>query len=354
MKIYWTKEKCQEEALKYETRNNFQIKSGSAYTKAFKNEWLDEICSHMKIIRKSNGYWTKEKCQEEALKYETRKIFHINSNSAYLISHKNEWLDEICSHMNEIIKPKNYWTKEKCQEEALKYKNKSDFLKNSIAYFISIKKGWLNDICSHMIITGNRYKRCIYAAEFDNNHVYIGLTYNINTRIENHKDKRKNTTVYKYIQKNNKLPIFKKISDYIEVNEASKLEGIILEEYKKNGWIILNKVKCGAVGGGIFYWTKEKCQEEALKYKTRKELHKKNSSVWVSSINNKWLDEICFHMINNGRLQVKNGFWQIKENCRVEALKYKTRSEFSRNGNGAYKSCIKNKWIDELCYHMLF
>lgn len=29
-------------------------------------------------MRKPNNYWTKERCQEEALKYETRKDFNKN------------------------------------------------------------------------------------------------------------------------------------------------------------------------------------------------------------------------------------------------------------------------------------
>ena len=30
--------------------------------------------------------------------------------------------DDICSHMIEILKPRGYWTKENCQKESLKYK----------------------------------------------------------------------------------------------------------------------------------------------------------------------------------------------------------------------------------------
>ena len=44
------------------------------------------------------------------------------------------------------------WTKNKCTEEALKYNNKKDFYtKSSYAYKKSCQKGWMKDICSHMI-----------------------------------------------------------------------------------------------------------------------------------------------------------------------------------------------------------
>ena len=46
---YWTKEKCHEEALKYNTRGEFQKKSSTAYVKSRKEKWLDEICIHMKL-----------------------------------------------------------------------------------------------------------------------------------------------------------------------------------------------------------------------------------------------------------------------------------------------------------------
>lgn len=42
-----------------------------------------------------NGYWTKEKCHVEALKFKYKIEFLKNSASAYVISRKNSWLDEI-------------------------------------------------------------------------------------------------------------------------------------------------------------------------------------------------------------------------------------------------------------------
>jgi hypothetical protein len=49
--------------------------------------------------RKPNGYWTKEKCQEEALKYNSRFEFQRNSNGSYHYALRKKWLDEICQHM---------------------------------------------------------------------------------------------------------------------------------------------------------------------------------------------------------------------------------------------------------------
>jgi hypothetical protein len=43
------------------------------------------------------NYWTKENCNSEALKYKSRKDFELGSPSAYNQSKLKGWLDEICS-----------------------------------------------------------------------------------------------------------------------------------------------------------------------------------------------------------------------------------------------------------------
>ena len=55
--------------------------------------------------------------------------------------------------MNKIkVKPAGYWTKEKCYNESIKYKYRSDFQKGCIsAYTISVRNKWLDEICQHMI-----------------------------------------------------------------------------------------------------------------------------------------------------------------------------------------------------------
>lgn len=44
---YWTLERCKKDALKYNSRSEWQKKSGSVYGCAGKNGWRDECCLHM-------------------------------------------------------------------------------------------------------------------------------------------------------------------------------------------------------------------------------------------------------------------------------------------------------------------
>ena len=44
---YWTKEKCKEEALKFSLRSDFKNMSAVAYRKCIDNRWLEELTTHM-------------------------------------------------------------------------------------------------------------------------------------------------------------------------------------------------------------------------------------------------------------------------------------------------------------------
>jgi hypothetical protein len=44
-------------------------------------------------------YWNFEKCKEESLKYKNRTEFWKKSSYVYSICRKNKWLNEICNHM---------------------------------------------------------------------------------------------------------------------------------------------------------------------------------------------------------------------------------------------------------------
>jgi hypothetical protein len=289
--------------------------------------------------------WTKEKCHEEALKYKGRTEFHLGCEGAYNASKHNNWLDEICSHMILKIKSKNYWTKEKCIEEALKYNQKKYFREKSYsAYQISLKMGWLDEICSHMIKIGNRMFRCIYVYEFSDNSAYVGLTCNLYERNANRKFNN-NDQVTKHINETNLKPELKQLTDYVSIEEATLLENKYIEKYSINGWNILNKVKGGSIGCTKKMWTKEKCQIFALKYTTKNEFRNNSYSAYIAAKKYGWLNEICSHMTINYR------HWMIDE-CGEEALKYNNRDEFAENNKAAYMWAFRKQILNQICSHM--
>jgi hypothetical protein len=89
---------CKQTAKKYTERKIFFDKDASAYIKAQRNGWLDDICKHMTpvSVTRSRGKvkWTYETCKTEASKYDKRNEFQRGSQRAYKISCKNKWMDE--------------------------------------------------------------------------------------------------------------------------------------------------------------------------------------------------------------------------------------------------------------------
>ena len=150
---YWTLELCKAEALNYKSRNEWCISSRGSYKSANRNGWMDECCSHMVETKKPNGYWNdKKKCLKEALKYKTISEWQKHGSSSYTSALKNGWMDECTTHMYQTKKPSGYWTKERCKAEALNYKSRNEWSVGSkVSYSLAIKNGWLDECCSHMV-----------------------------------------------------------------------------------------------------------------------------------------------------------------------------------------------------------
>lgn len=243
---------------------------------------------------------------------------------------------------------KGYWTKENVRNEALKYNNRLDFYKKSSgAYDKAQKNGWLDEVCSHMKLNGNIYKRMIYVYEFEDGCAYVGLTYDLKNR-NNHHLNDKRSSVYKHLNgKNIKYKLIE-LTDFIEKNKAQELEKYFYLKYVKEGWNMLNASKTGALGGNTLKWTKDEIKKEALKYKSKSEFKLKSSSAYTAARKNKWLDDVTSHMTI---IRKSNNYW-TKSNIKIEALKYKSKSEFKLKSRGAHYKAYRMGWLNEVCSHM--
>lgn len=147
-KRYWTKAKVAVIASRYDSRSAFGTAEKSVYNTACREGWIDEVCAHMVRKRRPDGYWTKKRLATEATKYETRTKFQKGNNSAYIIARNNGWLDEICSHMKQVLQR---WPKSAVRAEAKKYTRRIDFVRGSVSAYDKAKKlGILDEVCEHM------------------------------------------------------------------------------------------------------------------------------------------------------------------------------------------------------------
>ena len=143
----WTKEKCMESALKYNSKVEWEKGDKKAYSASRTNNWYHECTAHMLNLINKSGYWTKEKCMENALQYTSKEKWKKENYSANGAARKNGWYEECTAHMTQIKNPNGYWTKEKCIEEAKKYNTVSEWkINNQTSYNKAIKNGWLKEI----------------------------------------------------------------------------------------------------------------------------------------------------------------------------------------------------------------
>lgn len=106
------------------------------------------------LLLKTLGTFTKEQILADARKYQTYPEWRKNS-PAFQIAIKNGWLDECKSHMLSEFETRSraklIWTKEKVVKDALKYPNRSAWKNaNSSAYTAARTRGWLNEATAHM------------------------------------------------------------------------------------------------------------------------------------------------------------------------------------------------------------
>lgn len=302
----WNEEKCRAEAAKYNTNKEFRTQSPNAYNSAKQHGWLDLIQESLELSRKPNNYWTKKVCNEAAMQYQTRKEF-LKSNAGQAAK-RNGWVDEIASHLRRAVKLSRDWSYKDCLTEAQQYRTRSDFQSgSSIAYIAAKKNNWLDDICQHMLIKRKAwtYDECREAA----------LKYQTKKAFKHHSPGE-----YRACLKH-------KWTDELcaHMDELLKPSG---------------------------YWSKERCAEVAGQYTHTTKFSKHDSKVYNTAKRMGWFDEITAHMVNDTQVRTVRGFWNNKENCTNEALKYMSKHTFKKSSRGAFAAARKHGWLDDICLHM--
>lgn len=338
----WTIKAIQEAAKNYSTRTEFANGNREAYLKAQREGWLDEICGFMVGTTKPKGYWTKERLLELAKEYKSRADFNKGEPCAYRIAHYRGWIDDL----NQCFEKRHQqYTKEECRLEASKYQKKKDFERDSPQYYNYAKEHrFLTEICSHMGTIGKF--RYVYVVEFVDHHAYIGLSYSPQRRFKQHLNEEK-STVFKYIKETGCKYIFKILSSTL-AEKAVKQEILWMRKYKEEGWVLLNRELDEFANDGSPKYTYEYCEMIANRYAHSQNFQKGNSRVYNYAARCDWLDNICQHM---DRDSPKAQQW-TKEKCQGEAYKYKTRKDFQKGCRGAYAAAYRKKWLEEICSHM--
>jgi predicted GIY-YIG superfamily endonuclease len=292
----FTDDELRKIALKYNNYTEFHNNEASAEQSARKRgkEFYNDITKH--FVKLKRDPYTFDEIMNIVLKYDTIGELQRNNNSVYLIARTRGWINEVSKHMKSS---KTFWTLDDVRKIAKQYYNKKEFKEgNPRAYnwsTVNLTDKEYDEITQHMEPLGNLDNRMIYVFEFSDNSAYVGLTLNYEKRFKQHMSSVK-SPVNRHIIETTLIPTFKKVTDYINKEDAVITEGKTLEQYKKNGWKILNRKKTGDLGITTIKWSFDEVQKEALKYDRRVDFQRKSSGAYGSALRNGWINDVCKHM----------------------------------------------------------
>jgi hypothetical protein len=302
--------------------------------------------NHPDISQSYLLHLTEEDVIAEARKYNNRKDFYTLSTQHYVYAIKNGILDKVFEHLEPLVR----YDKDQVTLIAKKYKNKREFIEHaSGAAAWAQKHGIYDEICSHMEKLGNRKAKMVYAYEFvKENAVYVGLSYRPKYRDNDHRS-RPDSAVYKFGVKVGYIPDMKILTDdYVDPEEANRLEEYYLNEYVKNGWKSLNIAKPGQQGqrSKYDYYTDEQFLEITLKYNKRKTMQTSKDASAYRYIKENGKEYLFDHMVKCKET------WDERKIIK-EAKKYNYRTEFARGSRGAYDAALSRGILDKVCTHMV-
>ena len=246
--IKWTKEKCYIEAKKYRTRSEFQKANGSAYQSSLKNSWLEDYTWFINK-KKPNGYYDYQICLEIAGKCTCLAEMEKENVTAYSVAKKRGWTKDytwfISTHEAKS-RSMTKWTKEKCFEEALKYKSRGELKRECPAVYKKARElGWLKDYTWFSVLWEKKwnYETCLT-------------------------ESRKYSSRGEFSEKSPGAWAVSKKNGWIE-------------EYK---WLLPRKLSNG-------YWTKEACFELAKKCSCVSEMIRISGSAYNTARKNGWIKD---------------------------------------------------------------
>jgi predicted GIY-YIG superfamily endonuclease len=257
------------------------------------------------------------------------------------------------------INNKNIYTYNECKDTALSCNSKGEFREKFPKHWYNSRiNNWYDDITSHMKPQPSLKKRCLYKVSYSDGSVYLGLTWNYESRVRDHlglSRTSQTTTVKRYSDKTNLTPTFERITDYMLDEQASIKEYELINEYKSKGYKLLNKQKGGNLGTlPRLDYTLEYCKSVALKYTTRtsgpNSFKKKELSIYQYCQKQEgWLDIVCSHMTPTSEIRTVWNEEKLIEYIKENNITVRTgKGGLKYLNQAAYRSANRLNLLDKL------
>jgi hypothetical protein len=190
------------------------------------------------------------------------------------------------------------YSDEELTQAAKPYQHRGDWKKaDKLHYDAAWRRGLLDKCCTHMTPAANPYAGdyVIYAYEFADRHAYIGLSF---VSAERHSQHQVRGPVFAHAILSCQDYVHKIVErDIPTPQDAVAAEQKWIDQYKAQGWIMLNKAKAGGTGAvNKQKWDKESVCAEARKYATKQEWIDKSQFTYRLAKKMGWFDEASAHM----------------------------------------------------------
>lgn len=197
-----------------------------------------------------------------------------------------------------MVKPHNYWTPERVQEVALKYEFRGDFYKGSpTVYSTARQNGWLDAVCAHMRKKGTPKlamdpKKVYILFSPELRMVYVGISVNPDRRWSQHL-RRPSKNMANFVKLATKMAI---VDAAFPVETAVSLERLAIAGCRESGWTVLNTSDGGEIGTPITKWTMDALTSEARKYPNKRDFRAACPNGYAAAKMKGWVDRVCSHM----------------------------------------------------------
>lgn len=356
--IKTTNEEALATALQYHSFPELIANSPRTYQILLKRGLLEEMWKHYERKHVPEGSRTKESVMEEARQCSRMEDFKHKHSGSYQYAFKMGWIEEIREMYGyERIQ----WSISKAEEIIAQCKTRKEFRKNyTSCYNYLLEHGLLEEMTANLERVGDLYKRKIYVFEFKSGHAYVGLSADPEKRHAVHLVDE-TSSVYQHIESTGYTDYeFKLLTDWLDKDAAAKAEEEYRQKYESDGWKILNKVKCGSLGG----WHKPKYTiDDAIAMiedgQSPSEFMKEHRTIYEYCRRHSWLSILFSDYVNpRAAKKLSNdkkapAKKDLQPLITIEAAKelangYDSRMEFARTHPQIYRFCGKNGWLQEV------
>lgn len=337
----FTDEELAERASKYFVLSEFNEKEHAACQAIYKRG-LNHLLDHMK---RDHEYQTDEELAEITSQYDELTIFRKEQPKAYGKICSRGLLDKLCTHLQRSTR--DAYTVEELAAIASDYDDGKEFReKEPSAYNAIGRRGLLEELCGHMKRRGNLFRRKIYLFTFPDGYAYVGLTFDIEGRVRQHTVTDKNSPVYQHMRVTGGKYEFTVLTDWLDKDVAAKKEEQFRKQYKADGWKMLNRVRCGALGSTKVNHPESEILETVSRYRYIRDFSKGSPKCYRYLRTHGLLEKYCATMklkpttLEERKEEAYEKYKSVIDSCR-------SRDELRQNHHKVYNWMMSHHLLDE-------